>query len=171
MARRWRALGSTAHHGCATTRRSAWSPIRRSSRMGGGGFRWRHVGRIMGKRLIPLRGSARRGEEAGSRALRSACRTGRTGESTGHSSRGGAAATRAGKRRTAMALSATRPCCVRPRPLFGCAPPLLSRGRALTDDFHQHQHSAAEHRTRSVCLGIPLATCTLPVGVCYLLTY
>jgi len=50
-------------------------------------------------------------------------------------------------------------------------PPLLSRGRALTDDFHQHQHSAAEHRTRSVCLGIPLATCTLPVGVCYLLTY
>ena len=62
---------------------------------------------------------------------------------------------------------------VRPRPLL-LTPPLLSRGRALTDDFHQHQHSAAEHRTRSVCLGIPLATCTLPVGVCYrtyLLTY
>jgi hypothetical protein len=29
----------------------------------------------------------------------------------------------------------------------------------------------AEHRTRPVCLGTPLATCTLPVGANYLLTY
>ena len=29
----------------------------------------------------------------------------------------------------------------------------------------------AQHRTRFVCLGAPLATCTLPVGMFYLLTY
>ena len=35
---------------------------------------------------------------------------------------------------------------------------LLSRGRALTDDFRQFKLSTALHRTRFVCLGIPLAT-------------
>jgi hypothetical protein len=30
---------------------------------------------------------------------------------------------------------------------------------------------SAEHRTRPVCLGTPLATCTLPVGANFLLTY
>jgi len=29
----------------------------------------------------------------------------------------------------------------------------------------------AQHRTRFVCLGAPLATCTLPVGMFHLLTY
>jgi len=41
---------------------------------------------------------------------------------------------------------------------------LLSRGRALTDDFRSLQLPTAEHRTRFVCLGA--ATCTLPVGTC-----
>ena len=40
---------------------------------------------------------------------------------------------------------------------------LLSRGRALTDDFRSLQLPTAEHRTRFVCLGA--ATCTLPVGM------
>jgi len=41
---------------------------------------------------------------------------------------------------------------------------LLSRGRALTDDFRSPQLPTAEHRTRFVFLGA--ATCTLPVGTC-----
>jgi hypothetical protein len=49
---------------------------------------------------------------------------------------------------------------------------LLSRGRVLSDDFRLLQLPTAEHRARPVCLGAPLATCTLPVGMfTYLLTY
>ena len=46
---------------------------------------------------------------------------------------------------------------------------LHSERWTLTDDFHQPQHS--DPPPRLVCLGTPLATCALPTGVFYLLTY
>ena len=40
----------------------------------------------------------------------------------------------------------------------------------LIDDFH-HIGPDRPLPPRSECLGFPLATCALPKGVCYLLTY
>ena len=52
------------------------------------------------------------------------------------------------------------------RPLLTFCP-----ARVLIDDFHHIRHLTAPPPPRFVCLGAPLATCALPKGVCYLLTY
>ena len=52
------------------------------------------------------------------------------------------------------------------RPLPASCP-----ARVLIDDFHHIRHLTAPPPPRFVCLGAPLATCALPKGVCYLLTY
>ena len=48
---------------------------------------------------------------------------------------------------------------------------LICPARVLIDDFHHIRHLTAPPPPRFVCLGAPLATCALPKGVCYLLTY
>jgi hypothetical protein len=52
------------------------------------------------------------------------------------------------------------------RPLTAHCP-----ARVLIDDFHHIRHLTALPPPRFVCLGAPLATCALPKGVTYLLTY
>ena len=49
--------------------------------------------------------------------------------------------------------------------------PVSCPARVLIDDFHHIRHLTAPPPPRFVCLGAPLATCALPKGVCYLLTY
>ena len=49
--------------------------------------------------------------------------------------------------------------------------PAYCPARVLIDDFHHIRHLTAPPPPRFVCLGAPLATCALPKGVCYLLTY
>ena len=52
-----------------------------------------------------------------------------------------------------------------------CPRPASCPARVLIDDFHHIRHLTAPPPPRFVCLGAPLATCALPKGVCYLLTY
>ena len=49
--------------------------------------------------------------------------------------------------------------------------PVSCPARVLIDDFHHIRHLTAPPPPRFVCLGAPLATCALPKGDCYLLTY
>jgi hypothetical protein len=58
---------------------------------------------------------------------------------------------------------------------LSCKPQLSSRNRGLTDGFHQLQmtHVLLLNTVHACSMpgGGPLATCTLPVGDVYLLTY
>ena len=72
-----------------------------------------------------------------------------------------------GRRGKEMRSSGARASETGRRPLLA-----LRTARVLIDDFHRVRHLTLPPPTpRSVCLGVPLATCALPKGVRYLLTY